>query len=158
MTTGTTASIVIDEFYPHPIERVWQAIADPAAIAQWYAETDFEPEPGRRFTFTMEPHPQWGFDGTVHCEVLEIDPPRLLRYSDQRGDPDGPWGLDTVVTFRLEPAERDGVPGTMLHFEHSGFDMEKPGGQFAHKGMGGGWQSIIRERLRRVLNRPDPAA
>jgi hypothetical protein len=35
--------------------------------------------PGQRFTFRTTPMGDW--DGVAHCEVLDCEPPRLLRYS-----------------------------------------------------------------------------
>jgi len=32
--------------YDHPIERVWRAITDSQAIAQWLMKNDFEPRVG----------------------------------------------------------------------------------------------------------------
>jgi uncharacterized protein YndB with AHSA1/START domain len=45
------------------------------------------------------------------CEVLAVEPERLLGYSS------APGTLDTTITRRLEP--EDG--GTRLHLEHDGF-------------------------------------
>jgi uncharacterized protein YndB with AHSA1/START domain len=58
---------------------------------------------GDAFTFRTEPVPGHGFDGVVHCEVLALQPPRLIRFS-WRSDI-----LDTVVTWSLVP--REPAPG-----------------------------------------------
>ncbi len=137
MTTATT-SIVVDEFYPHPIERVWRALTEPAAIARWLMPNDFEPTVGHRFTFRTNPLPQFGFDGVVHCEVTEVEPPRRLAYTWTGGN------LDTRVSYELETAQQDGRAGTRLHFEHAGFDFARPNNENAYKGMAGGWQNIGR--------------
>jgi len=36
---------------------------------------DFKPVVGHAFTFRTEPVSQHGFDGVVHCEVLDLEPP-----------------------------------------------------------------------------------
>jgi uncharacterized protein YndB with AHSA1/START domain len=149
--TTSTASIVLDEFYPHAIETVWRALTDRKAIEAWYAKNDFEAMEGRDFAFQMQPLPEFEFDGVVHCKVLEVDPPRRLVYADRRGTPGNPWFLDTVVSFNLEPADRDGVVGTILHFEQSGFDVTSRLGQIAHPGMSHGWKTILSERLPALL-------
>ena len=96
---------------------------------------DFEPRVGHRFTFRVPGNPKVGFDGlTVHCEVLECDPPHRLAFSWSAG------GLvDTRVSFRLEP---DG-DGTRVHFEHSGFDMSHPQSKQALRGADFGWAKML---------------
>lgn len=81
--------------YPHPIEKVWRAITDSKAIAQWLLENDFEPRLGHKFMFRSKPRPGW--DGKSYCEVIELDPPRRLAYT-WRGS-----SLDTVLRITLEP-------------------------------------------------------
>jgi uncharacterized protein YndB with AHSA1/START domain len=76
--------------YPHPPEKVWRALTDPQAIAQWLMENNFEARLGHKFQFRTKPAP--GFDGVVNCEVLEMDPPRRLAYSWSGGN------LNTIVT------------------------------------------------------------
>ena len=39
------ASVEVDEVLPHPPERVWQALTDPALLARWLMPNDF-PKPG----------------------------------------------------------------------------------------------------------------
>jgi uncharacterized protein YndB with AHSA1/START domain len=97
--------------YPHPIDRVWRAITDPEALAQWLMPNDFAPVVGHEFQFRADPAPGW--DGIVHCKVLELEAPRLLRIG-WRGGP-----IDTVVTWRLAD---EGAGRTRLEFEQAGFD------------------------------------
>ncbi|MHB8573734.1 MAG: SRPBCC family protein [Dehalococcoidia bacterium] len=144
--TTTAASIVIDEFIPRPIESVWKALTDRAAIAQWLMENDFEPVLGHRFTFKAPPIPAVDFDGIVRCEVTAIEPPRLLAYSWAGGT------MDTVVTYRLAPAQEGGKAGTSLHFEHSGFDLSNAVDQFAYNNMSHGWRSGVIPGLINLLD------
>lgn len=39
--TQTHATFVVEREYPAPIERVWQAFADPAVKAKWFGSDDF---------------------------------------------------------------------------------------------------------------------
>src|SRR5947209_18454174 len=87
--------IVVTEEYPHPPHKVWRLLTDSTQLARWLMPNDFAPELHHRFTFTTKPAP--GFDGIVHCEVLELDPPRRMRWSWKGG------ALDTIVTFELTP-------------------------------------------------------
>jgi uncharacterized protein YndB with AHSA1/START domain len=41
--------------YPHPPERVWQALTDPAELSAWLMPTNFTPQPGSQFTLDARP-------------------------------------------------------------------------------------------------------
>ena len=39
--------------YPHPVERVWRAVSDPAELAHWFpSAVTLEPREGGRITFS----------------------------------------------------------------------------------------------------------
>jgi uncharacterized protein YndB with AHSA1/START domain len=130
-----------EAIYPYPPERVWRALTDPRALAEWAMPNDFKPFVGHKFQFRVKPQPGWR--GIVDCEVLEVDPPRRLSYTWQ-GDPKS---RVTVVTFILEP-----VPGgTRLRLEHTGF--RGLGGLFLKLLLGSGWGGMLRTALPGVLAR-----
>jgi len=126
-TADHEAVIELDQFLTHPPARVWQALTDPELHARWWAAGDVRPVVGHRFTLDM------GGWGQQPCEVLAVEPERLLRYSFAGGM------LDTTITWRLEP---EGT-GTRLFLEHRGFDLDSPMGRQAFEGMGGGWPAIL---------------
>ncbi len=129
-----------EKVYPHPIERVWRAITEPAAIAAWLMENDFKPEVGHRFEFHTKPRP--GFDGTVHCEVLEVAEPHRLVYSWRGGH------LDTTVRITLESVPE----GTRLRLEHRGF--RGPAGIATSLALSSGWKrKVLGRSLPGVLDR-----
>jgi uncharacterized protein YndB with AHSA1/START domain len=97
-------AIHVDEFLPHPADRVWRALTDADLLARWLMPGDFKPVVGHRFTFRTDPYPETGFDGVVHCEVLDIEPERLLRIAWRGGR-----ALSTTVTWTLVP-EGTGTP------------------------------------------------
>jgi uncharacterized protein YndB with AHSA1/START domain len=136
-------SVRKDMTFPQSREDVWHALTDSAVLAQWLMPNDFEPRAGHRFTFRGEPNPQADWDGMVHCEVLTCDPPSELGYSWAGG------GVDTRVTFRLEP---DGA-GTRLVMEQSGFDTSQPWSAQAIGGAEYGWTRML-EQLAKVLETP----
>lgn len=111
---GQSESLSLEFDLPHPPEKVWRALTDPALLAEWLLPVlDLKLEPGAAFTFTTQAYPGW--DGTVHCRMLEIEPYRTLRYT---------WGvpfLDTVVTFTLTPT----ASGTRLSIVQSGFGPDQ---------------------------------
>ena len=129
--------------YPHPPERVWRVLTDPALLATWLMDSeDFAPARGQRFRFRTKPAP--GFDGVIHCEVLESDPPRRLVYTWASGKM---REHPTTVAWTLNPD----AGGTRLVLQHSGF---RGLSGFLLRGMlGSGWGRKLREYIGQVLDR-----
>jgi uncharacterized protein YndB with AHSA1/START domain len=125
------ATIEVDEFLPHPVSVVWEALTTSDRLKLWLMPNDFVPEVGHRFTFDT------GTWGVTECEVLQIEHERLVRYSWRNG------ALDTEVIWRLVP---DGT-GTRVFLEHRGFDLAHPGQRFAYNGMRGGWRTNVLQAL-----------
>jgi uncharacterized protein YndB with AHSA1/START domain len=126
-----TEAISFERDLPHPPEKVWRALTDPVLLAEWLLPVvDLELEPGAAFTFKTQPYPGW--DGTVNCQVLEIEAHRKLSYTWVVG---GDLGLDTVVTFTLTPT----ASGTCLSLVQSGF---KPDQKQAFGGARYGWKMM----------------
>lgn len=121
--------IQLTEYIPHPPARVWKVLTDPDLHAQWWAAGDVKAEVGHRFTLDM------GSWGQQPCEVIAVEPERLLSYSF------APGTLNTTITWRLEPEGS----GTRLLFEHKGFDLDSPLGRAAYEGMGRGWPGLVRK-------------
>jgi uncharacterized protein YndB with AHSA1/START domain len=126
--------------YDHPVERVWRALTDRDALAQWLMPNDFEPRVGHRFQFRTEPQP--GFDGIVYCEVIELEPPRTLAIT-WRGGP-----IDTVARWTLEPLDGG---ATRMRFEQRGFEGAR--GLLVKRILAGGWGRMYEQRLPAVLDR-----
>lgn len=134
-------SIVVEYDLPHSPAKVWRALTDPDLLAQWLMANDMRPVVGHKFKFTHAPRGGW--DGVCHCEVLEVDEPRRLRYT-WRGNGGNAW-LDSVVTWTLTPTPSG---GTHLMLEHAGF---APANDVAFVEMGQGWRGIVGKRLVAVL-------
>jgi uncharacterized protein YndB with AHSA1/START domain len=114
----------------HSAEKVWRALTDPVLLAEWLLPViGLELETGATFTFKTQPYPGW--DGTVNCRFLEIEPKRKLSYAW------GVPGMDTIVTFTLTPT----ASGTRLSLVQSGFkpDQKKNfgGARYGWRMMGG---------------------
>lgn len=139
-------TIQIDEFLPHPPQKVWRALTDPELVARWLMRGDLRLAVGHRFTFHTDPIPAAGFGGTGHSEVLDFDEGKMLRLA-WRAAPDDPSALDSTVTFTLE-AEGS---GTRLFIEHAGFDPGDPYQVAAQRMMAGGWPAAAR-RISTVLD------
>lgn len=138
-------SIIVEFELPHVPGKVWRALTDPELLAAWLMPNNIRAEVGCRFSFQMQTAPGW--NGTIECEVLDVEPHRRLAYSwtagSQAVDGNG-RELATVVTWTLTPTA-DG--GTRLNLHHSGFDADS----FAYKTMGQGWSGKVSNRLRDVL-------
>ena len=118
MTTADAAeqserqSLEMDFDLQHPPEKVWRALTEPALLEEWLLPVvgrELRLEPGAEFTYKTQPYPGW--DGTVSCKFIEIEPNRKIAYC---------WTvpfLDTVVTFSLTPT----ASGTRLSIVQSGF-------------------------------------
>ncbi|MBF2008266.1 MAG: SRPBCC domain-containing protein [Chlorogloeopsis fritschii C42_A2020_084] len=95
-------------FYPYPPQRVWQVLTNSQVLAAWLMENDFEPRIGHRFRFMCPPLP--GLNGSIDCEVIELDEPKRLSYTWQ----DSMMRQPSIVTWTLKPV--DG--GTRVQLEH----------------------------------------
>lgn len=125
--------IEITRLLRFPRQMVWQALTESAHLEAWLMPNDFLPVVGRRFTFQTKPAP--GFDGIVHCEVLELLAPERLVIA-WRGGP-----LDTRVTFELKEA----AEGTLLTLRHAGFAGLS--NMIARIALGLGWKSLLEKKL-----------
>jgi uncharacterized protein YndB with AHSA1/START domain len=135
MTDGSTRSVIMERTLPHPAETVWRALTQPALIAEWLMNTDFEPVVGRRFQLRSPPAPGW--DGIIDGEVLEIEPHSRLAYTW------GSLGLESVVTFTLTPT----AAGVVLRMEQSGFREDQ---EQNYRGAQYGWAQFL-DKLGKVL-------
>ncbi len=126
-----TESLAFEFDLPHAPEKVWRALTDPVLLAEWLLPVvGLTLEPGAAFMFKTQPHPGW--DGTVNCRILEIEPQRKLSYTWVVGDT-----LDTVVTFTLTAT----ASGTHVLLVQSGFTPDQKqnfgGARYGWKMMGG---------------------
>jgi uncharacterized protein YndB with AHSA1/START domain len=121
-------NIIVEQTYPYSMDQVWEALTDPAALADWLMPGDFKAVVGHKVELRCDPKP--GFDGVVHVEVLHVDKPKMLSYSWTMKE----FTKPTIVTFTLQPT-RDG--GTHLRLEHKGF--EGAAGKLVHSMLKEGW-------------------
>lgn len=130
--TPETRSVVVERDLAHPPDKVWRALTQPHLVAEWLMAGDIRPELGHAFSFSGD----WG---AVACEVLEIDPGRVIAYT---------WnglGLESTVTWTLTPTPT----GTHLRLEQAGFRLDQP--QF-YGGARASWPGLL-DRLEQALDR-----
>jgi uncharacterized protein YndB with AHSA1/START domain len=97
-----TARLVFDRFYPHPRERIWQAILDADQRGMWFFPGTLEAIEGSTVDLVDSAH---GVQGKV-TRVIEGE---LLEFSWSSIDAPG-----SVVSFEL----MDAPGGTRLIFTH----------------------------------------
>lgn len=112
-----------------PAATLWRALTESELLSTWLMPNDFRAEVGHRFTMKTDPAPM--FDGIVHLEVLEIDPPQRMVWS-WRGGP-----IDTIVTFTVKEL---GPRACRLEFAQEGF--RGPKAEFARFFLRGGWKKL----------------
>ncbi len=112
-----TLKIALERTYSHPVEKVWAALTDRAALAVWLMDNDFEPRVGKAFALRGQAMPGWR--GWAECEVLELTPPRRMVWawwaSEER--------RQTRLVIELEPVGE----GTRLTLTHSGEESDEIG-------------------------------
>ncbi|MFI5907702.1 SRPBCC domain-containing protein [Dactylosporangium sp. NPDC051541] len=128
--------IAVETVLPHPIDAVWQALTDPAELAEWVMPVEgFAAVAGQRFRFLAKPMPGW--DGVINCEVLAVDAPHrlVIRWQGSR--------MRTPTTLTWTLTATDG--GTRFRIDHAGFDG--PTGVISALMHRSGWQRMARRRL-----------
>ena len=134
-----TIAIRLEHRLEHPQDAVWAALTTPELLARWWAPGNIAPVVGHRFTMDM------GNWGQQQCKVLTVEPGTAISFLFSEGM------LDTTVTWRLESA----ADGTVLHFEHAGFNPETRMGRTAYEGMGSGWPGLLNRIDGELAGQPD---
>jgi uncharacterized protein YndB with AHSA1/START domain len=98
------AAIIIECELPESREKVWQALTVPELLAKWLLPDD----------------------GSIECNVLEVEPQRRLRLSwrevERTDQPAYDHTLHSVVTFELSETL---TGGTHLRLVHEGFEVRQ---------------------------------
>ncbi|MGP3926431.1 SRPBCC family protein [Streptomyces sp. 8N616] len=130
----------IERRLAHPPDKVWRAITEPEHLSQWYPfrATELELRIGGKIHFDD------GAGTTMDAIVTELDPPRLLAFS-QHAPPGTTRESDDLVRFELRP---EGAAGTLLVFTHI-FDDRYGAASYAS-----GWQVCLDALEAVVAERP----
>ncbi|WP_100523828.1 SRPBCC family protein [Mycobacteroides abscessus] len=143
------ATIILDQFYRHPPERVWAVMVCPDAMEEWLMDpVGFRPEVGTRFRFIAFPIPVADFSGALSCEVLAATPSRVLsiRWWDMKSAKQREW----TVTWTLQE-----VPGgTMVTLRHEGFDPSDPASRVYRTLSERGWPGTMGRLGRCIASAP----
>jgi uncharacterized protein YndB with AHSA1/START domain len=129
--------------FNQPPNEVWNYLVKPELIEQWLMATDFKPEVGHKFTFSHSVKNKSNYEGTTHCEVLEVIPFARLSYKWNGRIIGGGRAYNSTVVWTLVPNEN----GTELRLHHSGFTV--PEDAIAHSS---GWNNCIK-RFQEHINK-----
>lgn len=121
-------TVTVERRVPHPPEKIWRALTQPHLLEEWLMQTDFKPVEGQKFTLRNQPRPDVSV--VIDCQVLAVEPHKTLSYSWHA------FGLETVVTFTLEPTPS----GTMIRMEQTGFGPDQ---DLAYKGSRAAWTQYL---------------
>lgn len=124
-TAADTRTVTVEREIPHPPEKIWRALTTQHLIEEWLMKNDFGLDLGHRFQLRGD----WGH---VDCEILEVEPGRMLSYRWNHPHADPAFDLESTVIFTLEPAGT----GTLLRVEQVGF---RPDQKQAFGGARAGW-------------------
>jgi uncharacterized protein YndB with AHSA1/START domain len=143
MTAAETLSVVVERELPFAPDRIWRALTQPHLIAEWLMANDFAPRVGHGFKFRADYLP----NGALDCEVLAIEPHKMLSYTWGSTSDKAAFATKTVVTWTLTPT----TAGTHLRMEQSGFRPDQPQ---AYQGAKYGWPRFL-DKLEEVVARTD---
>ncbi|MFG1480344.1 SRPBCC domain-containing protein [Xanthobacter sp. V4C-4] len=132
--------------FAFPVETVWRAMTDSEWLAVWFFPNDIQPVVEHKFTIWSRPVERW--DGEFRCQVVEVQPEKLLKFTWRGGHEElkgfGRF-IDTVVTWTLTPTET----GTRLTFRHDGFAAEAASDN-VFEIMSKGSESVLRALAKRL--------
>jgi uncharacterized protein YndB with AHSA1/START domain len=130
-----------------PVERVWQVLTGEGLVEQWLGCLGYRAEPGH--VFYMQPDAEkrarGDLAGATHCELLRLDPPRLMAFSWYY--PDTPR---TEVEIRLARAGA----GTRVELVHRGWDrFDEAEIRGIRDMLDGGWRSFVLPGLKALAEK-----
>lgn len=141
------STLYFERLLPGPIEKVWKYLTDSELRGLWFAsgETELKPKGKIEFHFKHdrlsdehdpipEKYSEHAEGSSSYGEVLEVDPPFLLKYV---------WGSDGIVTYKLTEVESNQV---LLELTHEKLSKDKD----FRVGVMAGWHThlnILQDRL-----------
>jgi uncharacterized protein YndB with AHSA1/START domain len=140
-TTPSNSEVVLTRVFAAPIQRVWDALTTPEAMAKWYFTVpEFRPEVGCRFGFVCDHE---GHRWVHECRVTEATRPTRLAYTWRYPDHEG----ESLVTFELVAEGEQ----TRLTLRHTGLDTFPKIPQFDRANFNEGWTDLIGNQLKAYL-------
>lgn len=66
--------------YPHPIDKVWDALTQPERLIAWLGEAQLEPEQGGAIKITWLNTDEDGDSAVYNGRITRFEPPNLLEW------------------------------------------------------------------------------
>jgi uncharacterized protein YndB with AHSA1/START domain len=142
-----TRNVKTEKDFEHPIDALWRAMTDSEWLAVWFFPNDIEPVVGHKFTIWSRPIERW--DGEFKCQVLDVIPNQMLRFSWSGGHEElKGFGrqMSTTVTWTLAPLPGGGA---RFVFRHDGFET-RPEADALYDIMQKGSESVLRSLAKRL--------
>jgi len=125
----THATFVLERYYPVPVERIWDAFADPEMKRQWFGSGDFV-ERERREDFRVggvaihdARHGKSGPLSQFRATYTDITPHERIIYTYDMWL-DGVHASTSITTIVLEPSVDGDSSGTRLTFTEQGVHLD----------------------------------
>jgi uncharacterized protein YndB with AHSA1/START domain len=126
---GEGRTVALRRSYDAAIEDVWDAITNPERVTRWFLP----------LTGDLRPGGQYQLKGNAGGEVLQCEPPRLLKVTWVFGD--NPSEVDVnEVEVRLSSGE-DGE--TVFELEHTAVVGPERWDEFGPGAVGVGWDLVL---------------
>ncbi|MFI6476929.1 SRPBCC domain-containing protein [Nonomuraea sp. NPDC050663] len=127
---GEAYTVELRRRYDADVDDVWDAITDPERLARWLNSVSGDLRPGGRFEL----------GSGEHGDILQCEPPRLLKVSWLFGPEADEWPGTSEVEVRLTPGP---AGATELELIHAAF-IEEPSFPTYGPGAGGvGWDLAL---------------
>ena len=128
-----------------PPAIVWPFLTEPEHVPRWLGCMRYDNRPGHVFFMQQDAEKRGNDDveGATHCEILELDEPRLFAFS---------WYLPGTPKTRvdIELSTRD--TGTLVTLTHSGWELFDAGEIRAiYDALRGGWSSYVLPGLKTLV-------
>lgn len=105
LPAGKAYTMELTRRYDAPLDDVWDAITNPERIGRWMKTVTGDLRLGGAFEL----------DGGEHGEILECEPPRVLRVSWMFGPGADEWPGTSEVEVRLSPGSSGGTEFELVH-------------------------------------------
>jgi uncharacterized protein YndB with AHSA1/START domain len=66
--------------YPHPIDKVWDALTQPERLVAWLGDAQFEPKQGGAITVTWLNTDEDGNTAVYNGSITRYEPPNVLEW------------------------------------------------------------------------------
>lgn len=105
LPAGDAYTVEVRRRYAARIDDVWDALTSPERLRRWLAPVTGDLRLGGRFEL----------DGGEHGEILQCEPPRLLKVSWLYGPDADAWPGTSEVEVRLSPGQADDTEFELIH-------------------------------------------